>query len=153
VMFNSHHQTLHAIFSTSFSAISPPLSQLSIVGLLKHSMLVNCTTVKHHLLLSSCSYVLSRPSFRTIPEFASNTGAGIGIRCAQDVGAHRKKVHGGKITLQDEQWKRVFWCVELYIIHIVRHVPYILDIGASSCWIGTSAQLLVVLWLAKMRSK
>ncbi|KAF9507697.1 hypothetical protein BS47DRAFT_1377865 [Hydnum rufescens UP504] len=36
---------------------------------------------------------------------------GIGIRCAQDVGAHRRKTHGGKITLQDEQWKRVFWCL------------------------------------------
>ncbi|KAF8339841.1 fungal-specific transcription factor domain-containing protein [Cantharellus anzutake] len=36
---------------------------------------------------------------------------GIGIRCAQDVGAHRKKAYGNQISLMDEQWKRVFWCL------------------------------------------
>ncbi|KAF8322612.1 hypothetical protein DL93DRAFT_2050436 [Clavulina sp. PMI_390] len=39
------------------------------------------------------------------------TVIGIGIRCAQDIGVHRKKIYRGTISLQDEQWKRVFWCL------------------------------------------
>lgn len=39
------------------------------------------------------------------------TVIGIGIRCAQDIGIHRKKIYKGSMTLQDEQWKRVFWCL------------------------------------------
>jgi hypothetical protein len=34
---------------------------------------------------------------------------GIGIRLAQDVGAHRRKVYGSKPTPHDEMWKRAFW--------------------------------------------
>jgi len=34
---------------------------------------------------------------------------GIGIRLAQDVGAHRRKVHTHKYTTEDELWKRAFW--------------------------------------------
>ncbi|EMD37384.1 hypothetical protein CERSUDRAFT_154019 [Gelatoporia subvermispora B] len=33
----------------------------------------------------------------------------IGIRKAQDVGAHRRKVYGRKPTLEEELWKRAFW--------------------------------------------
>ncbi|EJD49559.1 hypothetical protein AURDEDRAFT_161117 [Auricularia subglabra TFB-10046 SS5] len=34
---------------------------------------------------------------------------GIGIRMAQDVGAHRNKVYKDKPNLDDELWKRAFW--------------------------------------------
>jgi hypothetical protein len=38
------------------------------------------------------------------------TVAGIGIRIAQDVGAHRRKVYrGGQGSIEDELWKRAFW--------------------------------------------
>lgn len=35
--------------------------------------------------------------------------AGIGIRYAQDVGAHRKKVYSSVPTPHEELWKRAFW--------------------------------------------
>lgn len=34
---------------------------------------------------------------------------GIGIRYAQEVGAHRRKVYNRKPTVDDELWKRAFW--------------------------------------------
>ncbi|KAF8988927.1 fungal-specific transcription factor domain-containing protein [Cyathus striatus] len=34
---------------------------------------------------------------------------GIGIRLAQDVGAHRRRVPREKLTVEDELWKRAFW--------------------------------------------
>ncbi|KIM34698.1 hypothetical protein M413DRAFT_33089 [Hebeloma cylindrosporum] len=37
------------------------------------------------------------------------TLAGIGIRLAHDVGAHRRKEHNHKLTPNDELWKRAFW--------------------------------------------
>ncbi|KAF9037629.1 fungal-specific transcription factor domain-containing protein [Panaeolus papilionaceus] len=37
------------------------------------------------------------------------TMVGIGIRQAQDVGAHRRKVHNRPHTVEDELWKRAFW--------------------------------------------
>ncbi|EIW84587.1 hypothetical protein CONPUDRAFT_163668 [Coniophora puteana RWD-64-598 SS2] len=37
------------------------------------------------------------------------TIVGIGIRLAQDVGAHRRKVYNRKPTVEDELWKRAFW--------------------------------------------
>ncbi|KAF8150167.1 fungal-specific transcription factor domain-containing protein [Crassisporium funariophilum] len=37
------------------------------------------------------------------------TMVGIGIRLAQDVGAHRRKVHTHTLTVEDELWKRAFW--------------------------------------------
>ena len=36
---------------------------------------------------------------------------GFGIRLAQDVGVHRRKVHEHVPTAEDEQWKRGFWYV------------------------------------------
>ena len=36
---------------------------------------------------------------------------GVGIRMAQDVGAHRKKVYSSSPTLEEELWRRAFWCV------------------------------------------
>ncbi|KAI0080947.1 hypothetical protein K474DRAFT_1768947 [Panus rudis PR-1116 ss-1] len=40
---------------------------------------------------------------------ASWTVVGAGLRMAQDVGAHRKKVYGSVYTVEDELWKRAFW--------------------------------------------
>ncbi|KAH7926730.1 hypothetical protein BV22DRAFT_1008428 [Leucogyrophana mollusca] len=38
----------------------------------------------------------------------------IGLRKAQDVGAHRKKVYGNKPSVEEELWKRAFWMLVLY---------------------------------------
>lgn len=37
------------------------------------------------------------------------TIVGIGIRLAQDVGAHRRKAYSRKPTVEEELWKRAFW--------------------------------------------
>lgn len=42
---------------------------------------------------------------------ASWTVIGIGIRMAQDVGAHRKKTYTTRRTVDEELWKRAFWQV------------------------------------------
>ncbi|KAI9569698.1 fungal-specific transcription factor domain-containing protein [Boletus coccyginus] len=34
---------------------------------------------------------------------------GVGLRKAQDVGAHRKKIYGDKPSIEGELWKRAFW--------------------------------------------
>ncbi|KAI0737556.1 fungal-specific transcription factor domain-containing protein [Daedaleopsis nitida] len=34
---------------------------------------------------------------------------GLGLRLAQDVGVHRKKMYGSKLTVEGELWKRAFW--------------------------------------------
>ncbi|TBU65203.1 fungal-specific transcription factor domain-containing protein [Dichomitus squalens] len=34
---------------------------------------------------------------------------GVGIRMAQDVGAHRKKVYSSSPTIEEELWRRAFW--------------------------------------------
>ncbi|KDQ08707.1 hypothetical protein BOTBODRAFT_138635 [Botryobasidium botryosum FD-172 SS1] len=39
------------------------------------------------------------------------TAAGIGLRLAQDVGAHRKKPCTPENRLEDQLWKRAFWCL------------------------------------------
>lgn len=36
---------------------------------------------------------------------------GVGIRLAQDVGAHRKRKTKDPMTVEDELWKRAFWYV------------------------------------------
>ncbi|KAH7888654.1 fungal-specific transcription factor domain-containing protein [Phlebopus sp. FC_14] len=38
----------------------------------------------------------------------------IGLRKAQDVAAHRKKVYGDKPSVEEELWKRAFWMLVLY---------------------------------------
>ncbi|KAI0720409.1 hypothetical protein C8Q72DRAFT_862307 [Fomitopsis betulina] len=43
---------------------------------------------------------------------ASWTLIGVGIRMAQDVGAHRKKVYNARSTVEEELWKRAF-CFDL----------------------------------------
>ncbi|KAF8834771.1 hypothetical protein BDN67DRAFT_914233 [Paxillus ammoniavirescens] len=37
------------------------------------------------------------------------TMVGIGIRLAQDVGAHRRKAYSSKLSVEGELWKRAFW--------------------------------------------
>jgi Fungal specific transcription factor domain len=37
------------------------------------------------------------------------TMVGIGLRLAQEVGAHRRKVYSHKLTVEEELWKRAFW--------------------------------------------
>ncbi|KAH9917920.1 fungal-specific transcription factor domain-containing protein [Epithele typhae] len=36
---------------------------------------------------------------------------GLGIRLAQDVGCHRKKMYKPNPSVEDELWKRAFWCL------------------------------------------
>lgn len=36
---------------------------------------------------------------------------GVGVRLAQDVGAHRKRKTMEPMSVEDELWKRAFWCV------------------------------------------
>ncbi|THH04869.1 hypothetical protein EW145_g5209 [Phellinidium pouzarii] len=40
---------------------------------------------------------------------SSWTMVGIGIRLAQDVGAHRRKVYNAPLSVESELWKRAFW--------------------------------------------
>lgn len=56
------------------------------------------TLAAWYMLESSCNY-------------AAWSISGIGLRLAQDVGAHRKKVYGNPISPEDESWKRAFWCL------------------------------------------
>ncbi|KAG8808423.1 hypothetical protein FRC19_005912, partial [Serendipita sp. 401] len=60
--------------------------------------LQRCVLASWYMLESSCNY-------------AAWTLSGIGLRIAQDVGAHRKKVYGNPISPEDESWKRAFWCL------------------------------------------
>ncbi|KAL5485496.1 hypothetical protein ACEPAI_8138 [Sanghuangporus weigelae] len=39
---------------------------------------------------------------------------GTGLRKAMDVGAHRKKVYGPELSLENELWKRAFWMLVLF---------------------------------------
>ncbi|KAI0819293.1 fungal-specific transcription factor domain-containing protein [Trametes gibbosa] len=47
---------------------------------------------------------------------------GIGIRMAQDVGAHRKKVYSPKPTMEEELWRRAFWT----LVAMDRHASFAL---------------------------
>ncbi|KAJ7901904.1 hypothetical protein B0H14DRAFT_1260083 [Mycena olivaceomarginata] len=38
----------------------------------------------------------------------------LGLRKAQDVGAHRKTLYHNKPSVNDELWKRAFWCLVAY---------------------------------------
>ena len=46
--------------------------------------------------------------------------AGIGLRLAQDIGAHKKKVYSDAPTAEDELFKRAFWSVP--IVNMMRFV-------------------------------
>ncbi|KAI0337248.1 hypothetical protein BDW22DRAFT_1364333 [Trametopsis cervina] len=45
---------------------------------------------------------------------ASWTVIGVGIRMAQDVGIHRKKTYTAKWSVEEELWRRAFWCLLAY---------------------------------------
>ncbi|KAH9847217.1 fungal-specific transcription factor domain-containing protein [Lenzites betulinus] len=47
---------------------------------------------------------------------------GIGIRMAQDVGAHRKKVYSATPTMEEELWRRAFWT----LVAMDRHASFAL---------------------------
>ncbi|EIW57140.1 uncharacterized protein TRAVEDRAFT_125896 [Trametes versicolor FP-101664 SS1] len=47
---------------------------------------------------------------------------GIGIRMAQDVGAHRKKVYSTTPTMEEELWRRAFWT----LVAMDRHASFAL---------------------------
>ena len=38
---------------------------------------------------------------------------GAGIRAAIDIGAHRRKMYASTPTVEEELWRRAFWCVDL----------------------------------------
>ncbi|KAA1476284.1 hypothetical protein DENSPDRAFT_806964 [Dentipellis sp. KUC8613] len=71
--------------------------------------------VRKALLSAPCLYDLQMYSLSVLylqgcsaPQ-ACWTMVGIGIRVAQDVGAHRRKVYNATLTIEDELWKRAFW--------------------------------------------
>lgn len=71
----------------------------------------------------------------TTPQ-ASWTVIGVGIRLAQDVGAHRKKVYNPTRTVEEELWKRAFWyACYTYLSGSPTHGV----LGCSSRWIDLSA--------------
>ena len=46
---------------------------------------------------------------------------GIGARFAQDVGVHRRIESAENLTVEDELWKRAFWCVPALVACIYHH--------------------------------
>ncbi|KZT23297.1 hypothetical protein NEOLEDRAFT_1180171 [Neolentinus lepideus HHB14362 ss-1] len=71
--------------------------------------------VRKSLLAPPCLYDLQLYTLSVIflqgssaPQ-GSWTMVGIGLRLAQDVGAHRRKVYNPNLTPEDELWKRAFW--------------------------------------------
>ncbi len=46
----------------------------------------------------------------TAPQVGWNL-VGVGIRVAIDVGVHRRKLYSTPPTIEEELWKRAFWCV------------------------------------------
>ena len=58
---------------------------------------------------------------------------GIGIRFAQDVGVHRKKVDAEEWTVEDELRKRAFWYAFIYL-----SISGLISItsGCLSVWTG-----------------
>ena len=47
----------------------------------------------------------------TIAPHAVWTLIGVGIRIALEVGAHRKRTYATVQTVEEELWRRAFWCV------------------------------------------
>ncbi|OBZ67272.1 putative transcriptional regulatory protein C3C7.04 [Grifola frondosa] len=45
----------------------------------------------------------------TVAQYGSWFYLSVGIRKAQDVGAHRRKIYGRKPTTEEELWKRAYW--------------------------------------------
>nr|QDK64611.1 cellulolytic transcriptional activator 2 [Ganoderma lucidum] len=58
--------------------------------------------------VQACALIASFLALSTRPQ-GSWTVMGLGLRMAQDVGAHRKKVYHAKPSLEDELWRRAVW--------------------------------------------
>ena len=78
---------------------------------------------------------------------------GIGIRLAQDVGAHRRKMYtSSKLTVDDELWKRAFWWISLW--HPFDYMPYLVSsLGVWWLSIGSLARHWEGLVPSRMKSK
>jgi hypothetical protein len=77
---------------------------------------------------------------------------GIGLRLAQDVGAHRRRSHHGPPTVEDELSKRAFWCAPSLRLSS----PFVLTFGTTgycSCSISGQAQFLVVIVPSRKKSE
>ena len=67
---------------------------------------------------------------------ASWTVIGVGIRLAQDVGAHRKKVYNPARTVEEELWKRAVWSA-LFLRRWVFYTHILTDsAGSWLLWTG-----------------
>ena len=74
--------------------------------------------------------------------YASWVMVGIGLRVAQDVGAHRKKASDAPMTVEGELWKRAFWLgcsmdgrlrlAELFFFYLRRVLVNLDRLGSSS---------------------
>jgi Fungal specific transcription factor domain len=62
---------------------------------------------------------------------------GIGVRMAQDVGAHRRKYKLDKMTVEDEMWKRAFW----YVLFLSPGCLYIMILPQGLALLGSCNQL------------
>ncbi|KAI0719057.1 fungal-specific transcription factor domain-containing protein [Cerioporus squamosus] len=60
--------------------------------------------------LQSCALISMYLGGTNVPQ-GSWTVIGLGLRMAQDMGAHRKKVYNTKPTVEDELMKRAFWAL------------------------------------------
>ena len=58
---------------------------------------------------------------------------GIGARVAQDVGAHRRKYSADNLKIEDELWKRAFWCAPVSVRFYLSHNSFI---GFCFAWIA-----------------
>jgi hypothetical protein len=62
--------------------------------------------------VSCCSILVC--NFFKVNHSAGWIFVSLGLRKAQDVGAHRKKLYHSKPSVNDELWKRAFWCLVAY---------------------------------------
>ena len=88
----------------------------------------------------------------TLPPHESWIMVGIGLRLAQDVGAHRRRSYHGPPTVEDELCKRAFW----YAPPLRLSSPFVLNLGAigyCSCSISGQAQFLVVIVPSRKKSE
>ena len=88
----------------------------------------------------------------TLPPHESWIMVGIGLRLAQDVGAHRRRSHHGPPTVEDELCKRAFW----YATSLCLPSLVVVNLGKTGyCLCSTSgqAQFLVVIVPSRKKSK
>ncbi|KAF8210345.1 fungal-specific transcription factor domain-containing protein [Mycena galopus ATCC 62051] len=89
-------------------------------GLHYHEMAMGIHRVRQSLLRPACleeiqTFTLLALFVRaTVKNSAAWVFISVGLRKAQDVGAHRKKSYGKQPNAKDELWKRAFWCLVAY---------------------------------------